>query len=365
MEKEIFGEGSIKSLESFLKHYSVQRVFLVTGKRSYELSGAKEEIEKLLVGRDHHRHFEFEENPKFSDLLQGSKVVRAYKPDIIVAIGGGSVMDTAKILSVLPTEIPEAKKVIKGEVDFNKKIAPIVAIPTTSGSGSEATHFAVAYLNNLKYSVAGKSLLPDHVILDPELTYSMPPYQTAVSGMDALCQGIESYWAKGATAKSQSYALDAIKLLLPNIEEAVNNPTQTNRGYLAKGANLAGKAINISKTTAPHAFSYYLTKKFNIPHGEAVGMIMGAFLVINYEKIQTEGLNLLHNLFDSDSKFSLYERFKEMRNKIGLDTNVIDLGFDRDKQWDDFMKSVNKERLKNNPSKFEYFFLKTLLKENQ
>jgi len=361
MDKEIFGEGSIQSLECILNHNSAQRVFLVTGKKSYELSGAKEKLEDLLGNRDFHRHFEFEENPKYSDLFQGAKDIRAYNPDIIVAVGGGSVMDTAKILSVLPTDSLEAKKIIKGEIGFQEKIAPIVAIPTTSGSGSEATHFAVAYLNNLKYSVAGKSLLPDHVILDPELTYSMSAYQTAVSGMDALCQGIESFWAKGATYKSQSYAKDAIKLVQTNIEEAVNNSTQLSRKNMAKGANLAGKAINISKTTAPHAFSYYLTKKFNIPHGEAVGMTMGAFLVINYENIQKEGLDLLHDLFDSDSKFSLYNRFKEMRKNIGLDTKFTELGFDTDNQWDDFMTSVNKERLKNNPSKFQNSYLKKLL----
>lgn len=352
MEKEFFGEGSIKSLEGILKHYSAQRVFLVTGKKSYELSGAKEKLEKLLVGAGHHRYFGFEVNPKFPDLLQGAKDLRAYKPDIIVAIGGGSVIDTAKILSVLPTDTPEAKKVIKGEIEFNKKNTRIIAIPTTSGSGSEATHFAVAYLNNVKYSVAGKSLLPDHVILDPELTYSMPRYQTAVSGMDALCQAIESYWAKGATKESRVFASKAINEILSSLDNAVNNPTPTARKKMARGAFLAGKAIDISKTTAPHALSYSITTYYGIPHGHAVALTMGDIFVLNEQnggkklkKIMEELANIMNCKNAEDCKVKIHS----LMSKIGLESNLSHLGMETNNVVKIITGSVNMERLKNHP----------------
>jgi alcohol dehydrogenase class IV len=357
MEKEIIGEGSIQSLEGILKHYSAQRVFLATGKKSYELSGAKEKIEKLLKRRDYHRHFDFEENPKFPDLLQGARDIRAYKPDIIVAIGGGSVMDTAKILSVLPTDTSKAKKVIKGEIDFDEKISPIVAIPTTSGSGSEATHFAVAYLNNVKYSVAGKSLLPDYVILDPDLTYSMSPYQTAVSGMDALCQGIESYWAKGATKESREYAADAIKVILNNIENAVNNPNSESLFNMAKGANLAGKAINISKTTAPHALSYSLSTFYGIPHGHAVALTIKEFILINEVKASqnndlklTRRMEQLYKLIGGTSGMNCGLIIQQVMNRIGLESSLNEITFGKENiNINKLVNNINVERLGNHP----------------
>ncbi len=364
MEKEIFGEGSIKSLKGILQHYSAQRVFLVTGKRSYEFSGAKEKLEDLLRNRNFYRHFDFKENPKYSDLLKGAKDIRAYKPDIIVAVGGGSVLDTAKILAVLPTETPMAKKVIKGEMDFNDKIAPIVAIPTTSGSGSEATHFAVAYLNNVKYSVAGNSLLPDHVIIDPELTYSMPPYQTAVSGMDALCQAMESCWAKGSNVESKNYAKFALDLIIPNLEKAVNEPNEYARSEIAKGAYFSGKAINISKTTAPHAFSYHLTTKYGIPHGEAVALCMGAFIKINYPYLSNETTEIFHNAFKVNSCKGIFKKFHELRSNIGFTRNLSDIGLINKHAWNNYFLSINEERLNNNPGNVDFYFLKRLLEEN-
>ncbi len=352
MEKEIFGEGRIKSLEGILKHYSAQHVFLVTGKKSYELSGAKEKLENQLQGRDYHRHFDFEENPKFSDLLQGAKAIQAYNPDIIVAVGGGSVMDTAKILSVLPTDTIKAKKVIKGDINFDEKITPIIAIPTTSGSGSEATHFAVAYVDNVKYSVAGKSLLPDHVILDPELTYSMSPYQTAVSGMDALCQGIESYWAKGATEESREYSSKAIEEILGSLENAVNNPTPIARQKMARGAFLAGKAINISKTTAPHALSYSLTTYYGIPHGHAVALTIGDIFVLNEQNGDEElkkTMEELANIMDCKNAEDCKVKIHSLMSKIALVNNLSDLGIEANNLVNIISDSVNMERLKNHP----------------
>lgn len=355
MENEFFGAGSIQQLAGILNDLAPQRVFIVSGKRSYELSGAKQKLEGLLEGIDFRRYSDFEENPKFEDLVKGAAVVRDYHPDLIIAIGGGSVMDTAKIISVLPDDSSRAKAVIKGEAEAAGIIAPLAAIPTTAGSGSEATRFAVAYLDKEKYSVASDLLLPDYVILDPELTYSMPPYQTAVSGMDALCQGIESYWARGANDQSRMVASTAIGILLNSLETAVNHPNPKARLEMAKGANLAGKAINISKTTASHAMSYAFTTYYGIPHGHAVALTLGEFMVFNALQASarsdgelTERMEKLFELLGCRDADSCRDRFRRMMKNIGLETKLSEI-IPYDIDIHQLVNSVNIERLGNHP----------------
>ena len=174
---------------------------------------------------------------------------------MIIAYGGGSVIDFSKIVSLFKNNLELF------ESDFNKskfisnKIS-LLAVPTTSGSGAESTEFAVLYKNNVKFSVINKIIMPDYVILDPKTTYSLSKKQIAYSGIDAFCQSIESLWAKNKNTCSEKYALKALKLIYSNLKGSYLG-NKTNRKGMLLGANLSGKAINISKTTAPHALSYY------------------------------------------------------------------------------------------------------------
>src|SRR5262249_51347864 len=136
---------------------------------------------------------------------------------------------------------------------------PLVAIPTTAGSGSEATPFAVLYVGHVKHSIAGPAMLPDVAIVDPSLTDSMSPALTAVTGMDAFSQAVESYWCIHSTERSKAYARRAIALVLEHLEVAVTAPREENRRAMSKAAHLAGRAIAITKTTGAHALSYPLT----------------------------------------------------------------------------------------------------------
>ena len=158
-------------------------------------------------------------------------------------------------------------------------LPPLVCIPTTAGTGSEATHFAVIYVDGKKKSIASQQLLPDVVILDPQLTDNMPAYVSACSGFDALCQA--TYWSRAATPLSQLYAALTIKVLIVELPQAVNSNSRLVRDKMQMAANWAGKAINISKTTAPHAMSYVITQEFGIPHGHAVALTLGKFFTLH------------------------------------------------------------------------------------
>ena len=353
MPRQFTGPGSIYQVHSSIEKLNAKRIFIVSGKRSYELSGAKEKLEEIPEGTESMRYFDFEENPKFKDAAEGKKIITEFSPDLIIAIGGGSVIDIAKLLSVFPGDESEAEKMIRGEMKVPDKLAPMIAIPTTSGSGSEATHFAVVYINEVKYSLASKSLIPEYVILDSELTYSMTPYQTAVSGMDALCQAIESFWAKGSTIESRSFASKAIKLLLKNLEAAVNHPDSFIREEMMKGAHLAGKAINISKTTAPHALSYSLTTLYGIPHGHAVALTMGEFILHNSRSSgrQLKGrMEDLFTLFGCENACQSRNKFLSIMMNIGLETKLSEV-VKALKKTDipRLVQSVNEERLGNHP----------------
>lgn len=354
MKSEFFGVNSIINLESILRSEAPKRVLIVSGRNSYKYSGAEAHIQRILGDIEWLRYYDFEENPKIQDLVSGAKIVKDYKPDLIIAVGGGSVMDTAKIISVLPDKLEAADSFIRNNTQHGPKTAPIVAIPTTSGSGSEATHFAVAYIGSEKFSIASKELLPDYVIVDPELTNSMSPFQTAVSGLDALCQAIESFWAKGATIESRKFAAEAIPLILDNIEKVVKSPTIEVRNNIAKGSNLAGKAINISKTTAPHALSYALTSHFGIPHGYAVSLSLGYFFVLNDKKGDLELKELMKELskiIGCNNALECADKINSIIESLSIQKTISERITDSHRKIKSSELRVNKTRLSNHPIK--------------
>jgi alcohol dehydrogenase class IV len=162
--------------------------------------------------------------------------------DAYIAVGGGTVIDTTKLLRGIDGELPS-----------------FLAVPTTAGTGSEATRFAVYYDHGRKMSADDARYLPTAVLLIPDFTATQSPYQKASTEFDAYAQAVESLWARGATEESREYARKALSLM--------------ERGDQMMGAYWAGRAIDISRTTAAHALSYYMTANYGIPHGHAVYMM--------------------------------------------------------------------------------------------
>ena len=216
--------------------------------------------------------------PTIEDVLEGARFAAAFKADLLVAVGGGRVIDIAKGIRAM---------LHRGDLtgdpgppeswleDLSEELVPLIAIPTTCGSGSEATPFAVIYVGKTKHSLDHPKLRPTYAIVDPALMRSLSPRQLAVSGMDALCQGLESVWATKGTESSRRLGLRAASIAWRNL------PLSTSGGHaaiseMAVASNLAGRAISIGRTTAPHALSYGLTARFSIPHGEAVGALFPA-----------------------------------------------------------------------------------------
>ena len=339
-----------EAIDTILLKTKPERVLLVTGGGSFERSPMREYFDSLAQQINVIHYPGLGSNPEYERVEQAlSDLADTGDIDLIIAAGGGSVIDYAKLIALyLPNQ--ELFTENFDNLGDAEPTAPILAIPTTAGSGSEATHFAVLYKGDQKYSIASKKMKPTHVVVDPSLTHSMPPYLTACSGMDALCQAIESLWARSATDESRRYATKALELIVPAIVKAVHNPDPDSRRAMSLGAYHAGQAINISKTTGPHAFSYHLTRRYGVPHGEAVAMTMEAFITLNYSHLTIEVKQALGRVFQTRAHRDLADAFRSLRSSIGLlRTTFPSVGVITEKQMKGFLNSVNTERLKNNP----------------
>lgn len=344
MVKEYIGLGMIKALGEILTATVPRHIFLVTGKDSYASSGASALVEPYLSGLKYTRFCDFSSNPALEDIEKGIQIFRKISPDIVIAVGGGSVMDMAKAINVLSQNEGIAREYIEGR-EIIQRGKPLVAIPTTAGSGSEATHFAVAYVNGRKYSLAHHSMAPDWAIADPEFTYRLPKSITAATGMDALSQAIESFWSLRATDESRRYAKEAVALALANLKKAVLHPDEAVREGMSRAAHLSGKAINISKTTASHAMSYPLTVHFGIPHGHAVALTLPKLIIFNDHKEVTELLGA------PDAKHAATV-VETLMNDIGLSTRLRDFGV-HSEDIPNLIEEMSVERAGNNPRPFK------------
>ena len=196
-------------------------------------------------------------NPKV-ETVEGLLAQISGDVDGFIAVGGGTTIDTTKLLNLAIVSQKPVKTLLT-EKTAPEALKPCLAFPTTAGTGAEATRFAVCYDGEVKYSIDFEVIRPTDVALVPEFTATLPAYQKASTNFDAYAQAVESLWAKGATDESRGYANRALALMSED-----NWP---------EASYWAGRAIDISRTTAAHAFSYYLTSHYGIPHGHAVYMV--------------------------------------------------------------------------------------------
>lgn len=365
----------IEQVPSVLESLSVQRLNLVLDESGYELSGAKAAIEPFLQGMTTTRFTQFELNPKLGDVERGIKAYRKSDPDLVVAIGGGTAIDLAKLIGTLAVQSGPAREIATGHAAINVAGKPLMAIPTTAGTGSEATHFAVVYVDGKKHSVAHPTLLPDYAVVDPRLTESLPKQMTAATGLDAFCQAIESIWSVGATVESIEYSTEAARLAYENIEAATNAPTLEARRAMCRASHLAGKAINITKTTGPHAISYGLTSRHGVPHGMAVAMTLAPMLAFNAGVTDSDcndprGAASVQNriarivrLLGANTISQAGTSINDLLTRIDCPRTMGAVGVKTSDEIKGIADSVNVERLSNNPRQASHEQLFDILKQ--
>lgn len=273
----------------------------------------------------------FSQNPSLEETEKGVLEALKFKPDALFAIGGGSSIDTAKGI----------KYGLKGS-----ELQPIiVAFPTTAGSGSEATRFAVVYRGTEKLSYDDEALLPNIAVLDSDILLTLPLYQKKATLLDALCHSVEAYWSVNSTDKSKEYALEAIKIITVHYKEYLKN-NEKDFPFIMRASHLAGKAINISKTTAAHAMSYKITKLKNLPHGIAAFMCLPYICehIAESTMDKTQYINLL-SAFNVKSFEELAAYFKSLLKEFELDGKESI----SKTELNEMVSGVNLQRLENTP----------------
>ena len=326
-----------------IQSLSPKSILVVTGKKSYLKSNFSVDLSFLKVKYDVQIWNYKMTYPDFDEIevfLNNNRL----NFDLIISYGGGTVIDVSKILSV-SNNFHSLNDVF--DVDKIKNSIYHLCIPTTFGSGSESTCFAVLYKNRLKYSIQSSFIAPDEIVLNYRYTLSLNGKHAYCSILDSFCQSIESLWSLNNTFESSKYALEAIKLISP-VFKKIKNLSGTDRKNLLIASNLSGKAINITKTTAPHAFSYYLTMNHEICHGEAVSIIFEKFIDINFEYIRENNRNEVLKSLGLKNKQDFILYFESIKRNVGFKLSLNDV---EDLNLKDYSESINTQRLKNNPVK--------------
>lgn len=351
MQKIYQGIGNLPEALSEAK-----KVLLVCD-NSYPYLNIKDDIEQ--VGVPFVIFNDYTPNPLYEDVCKGVDLFRSSNCDTILAVGGGSSIDVAKCIKLY---CRMNKEQLYLEQEYRDTGVLLVAIPTTAGTGSESTRYAVIYYDGKKQSVTHESIVPDVAVLEPKVLKTLPLYQKKCTMMDALCQGMESWWSVNSTEESKQYSKIAVETITKWWREYIFENTDEAANRIMEAANYAGRAINITQTTAPHAFSYKITSLYKLPHGHAVAVCLPeiwAYMVRNLDKcIDSRGSEYLVKIFEEIS-FSLgltsvesaISHFKEVMLELDLSNPSAN---NKEQEIDLLTSSVNPIRLRNNPIKLDY-----------
>tara|TARA_B100000029_G_scaffold511698_1_gene606440 strand:- start:366 stop:1484 length:1119 start_codon:yes stop_codon:yes gene_type:complete len=344
-------------LTKLINQYEFKKIIIFSGKNSFYKSGASKILDIIDKKKIIKIIFKRQIIPRSNELKNLTKEFKLFKPDLVIAVGGGAVLDYAKILNVLQDDENLEEKIKSQRVYTNKKNFFLIALPTTAGSGAEVTSNAVIYVGDIKYSIEGENIKPDNFFLISDLILTNPKKLKSSSGFDAIAQAIESLLSIKSNNESVKFALESLKISTKNYLNFINSPNKENSSSMLIAANLAGKAINISKTTAPHAVSYPFTSLFNISHGHAVSLTLNEFLSFNLKKINhskssfdlMERYKMLFNVFKvkhiNDFNLSLVN----LKKSASLENDFNKLGINLDVNMDRIINGLNEQRLKNNP----------------
>ena len=273
------GAGKLESLPEVI---ASEAVLLVTTP-GFEKRGLAAEVKDLLGQRLQATHTGVEPNPSLEGLADLREHFSGQGIEAVLALGGGSAIDTGKALSVLLAPAAEsfelAEHLRQGTEFPALEPLPLTAVPTTHGTGSEVTPFATIWSREeqKKYSLADESIYPHRALLDPRLTLTLPEKISVATGLDALSQGLEALWNRNATPLSDLFAAEAVRLAFDNLKEVVRDPEDLNaRSKLQRAALCSGIAISQTRTALSHSMSYPLTARFGLPHGLACGITLPA-----------------------------------------------------------------------------------------
>jgi alcohol dehydrogenase class IV len=332
----VFGAGRVSEIGTISSAYG-KRVLLITYKDTRGLEQTIQKVENYLcdAGLSVTRYSEVEPDPSTEIINHGADIVKKEGIDIMVGLGGGSAIDSAKAIGVVAANGGDAYDYMACNPEYRKvsSAMPVIAIPTTSGTGSETTAVAVLTKKSLKTkgSIVSPALFVKVAIIDPELSSTMPPSLTASTGIDALGHAMESFISKKATPYVEMLAPEAIRLIWKNLPIAYADGTNMiARANMAWASMLAGMTLAQSGVIGVHAVSQALGAHLHVPHGIGVALATPIFLEYNrveasdrYIKIAAE-LGIDEGMKKDDIVDEFIKQVKDFLKKFNMPDNLMD-----------------------------------------
>ena len=337
--KTYFGTDCVKSNKEEIAAAGT-RCMIVTGRYSGKASGALDDVVSVLdeLSIDYYVFDKVENNPSLENVEAGGRAAREFNADFIIGIGGGSPLDASKAIAVLAVNDMQPIELYKNS--FPIQPLPILAIPTTAGTGSEVTPYSILTRPDIetKMSFGNDQTFPKVAFLDARYTTSMSRDTTVNTAIDALSHAVEGYLTKRSTPLSDALALESISVFGSCIENLVNNDFDMDmREKLLYSSMLAGMVISQTGTSIVHGMGYPLTYFKDVHHGKANGLLMTEYLKFNYD-CQTEKIN---NILSALKIRDLDEFEKVMDRLIVNDLKLSEDEYEKFSRQSEKHKSVN------------------------
>jgi len=360
--KIIFGPGGLSQVGTEAKRLG-SKVLIVLGKSAMKKSGALDRLTHLLIENnlEYTIYDNIPSDPTVEIVDTGTSLARKENCNLVIALGGGSVLDTGKAISAMVTNegsVADYQEIEGKGRKFQHKTLPFIAIPTTSGTGSEATKNAVITNTefSLKKSIRDPMLIPEVALVDPELTLSLPPHVTADCGGDALTQCIESYLGKKSQEITDALALHAIGLIGKSLVKAVKDGKNLEaRKDMAMAALLSGLCLSNSGLGAVHALSHPLGVYYKIPHGLSCAVLLPYVMEYNLPVVTKKLAKIAQSLGEDISLLSeteaaqrAVERIKEILSQAGIKSNLSEWKIKKE-DFSQLIKGAKGGSLNNNP----------------
>jgi len=363
--KVVFGSGGFDNIRNYINPFNPKGILLITGKRSMKKVGIIEKIFSLLKN---YRIFLYDgvvPNPSMESLTEGIFLLKQKRINLVIGIGGGSVLDYAKAISVLVNNDGLVEDYFYKKRKLEREGIPTIAIPTSAGTSSEITPYAVMtdLRKKIKITLTDRFIYPKLAIIDPLLTLTMPPELIANSGIDALCHAIEAYWNINHAPLSDLFALKAIELISINLPKAYKQRSKlTFRENMCLGSVYAGMAFSNTGTTACHSISYPLTTIFDVPHGNACVLTLGELLQYNSKGNRDKILDICEAM-GARNVVEGIKKVKYLMKSVKLKTRLKNCGIKRRDIKVIVEKAFTPERMRNNPRRLTKQTLTKILRK--
>lgn len=340
-------QKEIKNLKKFILEKKFKKILIISGKNSFNNNFFQAEVKNNSLS--YLFYFKKSYLPKYDEYEKILKIREKFNPDVVLGIGGGCVIDYAKLVSA--TYIKEKK------IKICRKKKKLIIIPTTAGSGAEATSSAVIYLKNKKISIENKKIIPDYFFFKPSLLNTLNKIAKGSSAFDILAQSIESCLSKKKSIKSINFAKKSIKLFLRNYSKYLKYRRKNTNKTMLKSANYSGKAIELTRTSIPHAVSYGYSFYYKLPHGNAVSLnfiyLIDKIIDKLVNKKKTYILKILFGLFKVKNKENFIKKLKIIIATLQL-KQFLNKKFNKKKinqfintqRFNNCIVKINREKLK-------------------